>query len=49
MCVEANNVVNLIEKSKPKIKCHITFDSRDTIDAPNGPLYITAKNKGKIS
>lgn len=49
MCVEANNVVNLIEQSKPKPDPCITFDSREIIDAPNGPLYIIVKIKGKLS
>lgn len=43
-----NNVLNFIEIDKPKCDPCITFDSRDIIEEPNGPLYIIAKIKWKL-
>lgn len=47
--LESNNVVNLVGKPiSPKDLC-ITFDPSETIEAPNGPPYIIAKIKDKLS
>lgn len=47
MCVEANNVVNLIGQSKPKLEPCNTFDSRETIDGWTIIHYY--KIKGNLS
>lgn len=46
---KANNLVNFIEKPKPRCDPSIIFDIRSIIRELNGPLYITAKIKGNLS
>uniref|UniRef100_UPI00215B34E6 hypothetical protein n=1 Tax=Escherichia coli TaxID=562 RepID=UPI00215B34E6 len=47
--LESNNVVNIIEKPTPPKDLRITFDPSETIEAPNVPLYITARIKDMLS
>lgn len=50
MCDKVNNhVVKFIEQPNPHPSSHIMFESREIINAPNGPLYIIVKIKGNLS
>ena len=39
------NVINFVEQQKIPKEPSITFDSSETIRAPDGPLYIVVKVK----